>query len=249
MHMIRLGIKTSSLFDNPHCIDLVQKMRSRGAEIDLGYLVHTRLTALFEKDGPHLFSVEYTGTSVPEYTTVLGYCEKSAEELRVDAQQYADPGVWATVDWEKCLSKPMPTEFHAGQRLGFSIRVCPVRRHPKTGQERDALFSALEQAGGKYVNRYAVYETWLTDRLSSFHGAPMARVINAQTTRFRLAQFFRQAQPDTTGNRKPTFFLHPDATIEGVIEIIDPAMFCVAFKHGFGRQKAFGFGMLLLRRP
>lgn len=249
MHMIRLGIKTKTLFNTPHCIEIVQKMRERGIPPDLGYLVHARITSLFEGDSPRVFSFDERSIHESEYTTVLGYTKKPADDLSADAQRFSDPIGWDTVDWSQFASKPLRLGFQRGQVFGFKVRVCPVVFDTMSGKEIDAFDVAKRRANGRYVNRSAVYQTWVTDRLSWCNGQRSVRVMGLRLEQSRSTVFFRQAVRDESGERRPLFFRHPDATLVGTLEVMNAELFQQTFMLGVGRQKAFGFGMLLLRRP
>ena len=148
----------------------------------------------------------------------------------------------------------MPDIWRAGQRLGFDVRVRPVRRlgydldttsgRVAKGAEMDAfLLEALHRHGaepGGMVQenrtREAVYLDWLTERLDSTVRLDRAACRLARFRRVRVAR----------GNHGPE---GPDATIHGTLIVTDPVSFAALLAHGVGRHRAYGYGMLLLRPP
>ena len=56
---------------------------------------------------------------------------------------------------------------------------------------------------------------------------------------------YRVVEPPGKGRRRPRFGV---LDLEGVIEVTDPAAFLPRLGQGFGRAKAFGCGLMLIRR-
>ena len=180
-------------------------------------------------------------------------------------RMYAPPEHFTVLRPERLASKSMPKDWTAGQRLGFDVRVRPVRRLKtdlvapwgrfRVGAELDAfLVEALRHhpadckgMAASERSREAVYLDWLTDRL-----APAARVDRAAT---KLVQFQRtlvtrrrhaRGGSDRRGDRG---FEGPDATFHGTLTVAEPTAFAEILLRGVGRHRAFGYGMLLLRPP
>jgi len=149
----------------------------------------------------------------------------------------------------------MPNIWRVGQRLGFDLRVRPIRRlrsewstpsgeKISQGSEIDAfLLEVLRQhptAPDGMVEenrtREVVYLDWLAQRL-----APAAE-LNRSTS--RLARFRR-----TRVSRGNSGLEGPDATIHGTLTVTDSAAFAGLLARGVGRHRAYGYGMLLLRPP
>jgi len=153
---------------------------------------------------------------------------------------------------DRLESKAMPGAWAEGRRLGFDLRVRPVRRLKSTGGNGETAFrkgaeldafqvealrrhpdnpDGMEQDG---QTREAVYMDWLAERLE-----PAAELDRKAT---RLVRFQRLRV--SRGNAGPE---GPDATFHGALTVTDPERFKVLLAKGVGRHRAYGFGMLLLR--
>ncbi len=189
-----------------------------------------------------------------------GYGQAGAEELRESAAICADPLQCRVILADKLNSKPMPTEWQAGKRLGFETRIRPIvrlqrdasRTSPdaqrcfkegdlRPGKECDVfLWEAIThpERGGMQRNREQVYADWLSSQLSRIGGA----VLDVEKT--KLASFQRtRAIRKLHGQRSEG----PDAVMRGNLTITDPAAFAALLARGVGRHRAYGYGMLLLR--
>lgn len=218
-------------------------------KVDPNYLAHCALGELFGDHAPKPFCIE-NPDEAGQRVRVLGYAEQSADQLRAAADTFASPAVHEICDWETFAGKPMPSRFDEGTRLGFGLHACPVQRMssdgPKwsEGSEVDAFLVRCWEVGDEVdVDRAEVYQTWLTEYFERRGGASIASV---SMTRFSLQRFYRRTQGE---NRKGVTFTKPATTLEGVLEVDDPDEFEAILRGGIGRHKAFGFGMLKLRRP
>ena len=196
---------------------------------------------------------------------LYGYSGNDHEILRAAMRKFALPEHLTVLRQERLVSKLMPNKWDIGQRLGFDVRVRPVRRlhtdlvTPRgrfgAGAELDAfLLEALRRysvdrkgMAASDRSREAVYLDWLTERL-----APAARVDRAAT---KLVQYQRtlvtrpqhvRAGSDRRGDRG---LEGPDATFHGTLTVTQPTAFADILLRGVGRHRAFGYGMLLLRPP
>ena len=185
---------------------------------------------------------------------LYAYSALRGAALRAAAAAHALPDHLRVLYPGRLESKPMPDIWRAGQRLGFDVRVRPVRRlgydldttsgRVAKGAEMDAfLLEALHRHGaepGGMVQenrtREAVYLDWLTERLDSTVRLDRATCRLARFRRVRVAR----------GNHGPE---GPDATIHGTLIVSDPVSFAALLAHGVGRHRAYGYGMLLLRPP
>ena len=185
---------------------------------------------------------------------LYAYSGQDHQRLRVTLRRFALPDHLAVLQEQRLASKAMPTDWSVGQRVGFDVRVRPVRRlrtdlvTPRgrfsAGSELDAFLSeALHRhpdirdgMAASERSREAVYTDWLAERL-----APAAEVDRHDT---RLARFHRTqvARGDRTHEG-------PDATLHGTLTVTQPDAFGRLLAHGVGRHRAFGYGMLLLRPP
>ena len=226
--------------------------RGRIAEFDEGRALHHLLN---ETLGPGAIrSFRFLVPPRRKNGNLYGYSTQDAEALRANAHAYAPPEHIRVLFLDRLESKPMPSDWRIGQRLGFDIRARPVRRLLRSlgkgsceigkGKEVDAfLLEALREhpdnsKGMENENRTreAVYLDWLTHQL-----APSAELDReaSRLVRFRRARAVR-------GNASPE---GPDITIQGTLIVADPAAFTDLLARGVGRHRAYGSGMLLLRPP
>lgn len=227
---------------------------------DDGYLVHAVLTALFGGRAPKPFALPSADAAAgrgrngnrADYS-VLAYSAAPLTNLRAEAEATADPAVFRALDWDLAADKPMPT-LAAGTHLAYRVRVCPVTRLARgstartPGSEMDAYEAAClaaERAGTPMPARDAVYVDWLRSRLDS---EALAIGPPAVTTR-RSVDLLRRARPSGEPERPLRRLRRPDVTFTGEMEVRDPHRFAALLTRGIGRHRAFGFGMMLLRRP
>ena len=183
---------------------------------------------------------------------LYSYCETDGESLREGGRVHALPEHLSVLKLDRLESKAMPGAWAEGRRLGFDVRVRPVRRLKGNlvdgqtafhkGAELDAFRvealrrypdnpDGMEQDG---QTREAVYLDWLAERLE-----PAAELDRDAT---RLGRFQRVRV--SRGNAGPE---GPDATFHGVLTVTDPERFKMLLAKGVGRHRAYGYGMLLLR--
>ena len=227
----------------------------RGANVagfDEGRALHHLLDELF---GPRVFRpfrlLVATGGRV---ANLYGYSAQNHLDLREATRIHGMPEHTAVVSPNRLESKEMPVVWKEGRRMGFDLRVRPVRRLQSSlsaggktfrkGAELDAfLVEALrrhpDNCDGMMENersRQDVYVDWLDARLGE-----AARLKRSET---RLAHFRRIRV--SRGSQGPE---GPDATFHGVLTIKNPDLFGSLLSNGVGRHRAYGYGMLLLRPP
>ena len=250
LHLVRCTLDARKLYE------FARRSRAAGFRFDEGYAVHAAFAALFdhgagegERVAPKPFHITSFKKEAARRIDVLGYARVNHVVLRERAEAFADPLVWEVVDLEGMASKPMPTNFPTGTRLGFFVRACPVRRIAKKGPmtrdraEVDAFLAKVWEVNDPKVelDREEVYREWLTEELAK-EGA--AKVVTASMTNFELDRVRRRTQGE---GRKASEPQRPDVSFEGVLEVGDPEAFARRLARGVGRHRAFGFGMLLLR--
>lgn len=232
----------------------------RRGSFDEGYGFHVLLSAMFGKSVLQpfrLFASERRAAAA-----LYAYADVDAGELRRTAAEAAPPDCVAALDPDRMRSKPLPPSFEAGRRLGFDLRIRPVRRlcedlpdpqqdgrQIRKGAEVDAFrVEALRRfpdgwaapdasASHDGVTREDVYVAWLAERCGD------AVVIERE--RCRLAAFKRSRAIRGAG-RGPE---GPDATLHGTLTVSNPERFRRMLRSGVGRHRAYGYGMLLLRPP
>lgn len=218
---------------------------------DMGYLVHMELEGLWQKEGPKPFLIEEKLGSplvvVMGYMAIPSHLDRAlplGEQLTTWAQIASDPDVFNAVEWGNVAAKPVPEAFRSGQTFEFRIRVSPTI-HEREGHH-DAFILACRKAqaeGGPRVDRQEVYRGWLARELERGGGASL---LACHLESFALTPVWRRTQG---AERQGRTFRLPDATLQGMVQVGDPAAFAKLLQAGIGRQTAFGFGMLLLKRP
>lgn len=234
-------------FDVPRLFELGKHRRLPLRDVDLGYLLHCELKELFGSDAPAPFAVR--GTS-GRRATVLAYSRRSKAELVEHARAYADPAVHAACDFGDGAfeEKVMPSSWNRGSRLAFEVRACPIVRMSsdgprwRKGAEVDAFLARCWREEGRPVDRAAVYREWLEREISRGEGASLRS--------FEMAAFKRERllRRDHGQARTAHAAERPEALLGGTLEVLDGEAFSALLARGVGRHRAFGFGMLLLRR-
>lgn len=195
---------------------------------------------------------------------LYGYAPVDASELREAAEMFACPLQSRALPHASLDSKPMPSAWHAGRRLGFEIRIRPIVRptknagqrvcdrcYPKRGsrlpcphcrprKECDAFqYEAIKCPRREMMrSREEVYLDWLQKRFENKGGA----AFDPETVKmvsFRRTRAVRKLHKQHSEG--------PDALMRGELEITDGEKFGELLAHGIGRHKAYGYGMLLLR--
>lgn len=228
----------------------------RGA-FDPGYALHVLLSTMFGKRAVQPFRLFWSERR--RSAALYGYADTGQADLQEMAAAVAPPDCVTALNPSAMRSKPVPSTFAVGRRLGFDIRVRPVRRlvrdlndtqsraTMRKGHEVDAFRLAVvhrfpdgwREIGGTArqngVSRESVYRSWLAERLA---GA-------ANLEECRLASFIRSRTARGDG-RGPE---GPDATLHGVLTVQEPEAFARKLRNGVGRHRAYGYGMMLLRPP
>ncbi len=182
---------------------------------------------------------------------LYAYATCPSGELRNLAGVQAMPDQIVVLPPDRLLTKPMPENFSTGQRIGFDLRLRPVRRLKRplgdrfgAGSEVDAfVVEALREYAGNETGmaaaghtREAVYLDWLAERLAPAAG------LDRTATRLHA---FRRSRVVRNGVAQEG----PEAVIHGTLTVTDPVHFDEMLTRGVGRHCAYGFGMLLLRAP
>lgn len=244
------------------------KVRRRGREgavaFDEGRALHHVLGETFGPGALKPFRLMVAPRS--DLGRIYAYSVEPAETLRETARDLSPPEMRSAVEWERLESREMPGEWRAERRLGFDIRIRPVRRvHSRledpfrrvtlgAGSEIDAFrHEALrnfpddpprrvddeELPSGMMTSgrdRAAVYIDWLQEKLGD------AATIVQETA--RLAKFRR-----VLAHRGDAATEGPDAVLHGDLIICDPGAFGELLRHGVGRHRSYGYGMMLVRPP
>lgn len=208
---------------------------------DLGYVWHALLAAVFGPLAPKPFAVVEHPRRPP---ALLGYAACGAAALQEQALLFALPDAVAALGVTGLAGKAMPDRFHAGQRLGFSVRVRPVVRVDGAGgrtttRERDAFLHAIADVPSTtVVDRSLVYRDWVVRQLAT--GGATAETVSLDA--IRRTRVVRRGRDRLL--KAPE---GPDVAASGTLRVAEPELFAALLARGVGRHRAFGFGMLLLR--
>lgn len=213
-----------------------------GNAFDPGFAMHTLLAETFGHMAPQPF--RFIIPRNPNLPGVLyGYSTHDADSLQRAAETFADPLQSDALPPFSIQSKLMPASWTLGQRLGFEVLTRPIARRSRGASRPGTEIDVFQREASQHLpgrmtrNRETVYSDWLQDRLRS-RGA----VLNeAKLRSFQRVQTIRRlGQRATEG---------PAALIQGTLTVSDPAQFIDLIARGFGRHRAYGYGMLLLRPP
>ncbi len=228
-------------------MDLPAMLRHTGlppthGALDLGYLVHWHLVSAFGECAPRPFALR---GELGRQVRVFGYGNTDAERLLALARE---SDAKELIDLRAIETRAMPGAWRVGARFGFEVRICPIVRRSndgpghRRGSEVDAFLAACEASAGKPVDRIAVYRDWLAAQFQRSGGSCL---LSFESGAFRRSQLHRRTQGD---NRRARSLERPDFVARGTLSITDAVAFDALVRRGVGRHRAFGFGMLLLRR-
>lgn len=173
--------------------------------------------------------------------TIYAYSTLTYDDLQKNIS-ISPPDIEDVFICSEIRHKPLSTSFAIGHRLGFDIRIRPIRRvkkdesRKKSEREIDVYQHAAERNGdveGWHAKntRESVYRAWLAERLEK-----AAILESANLTRFQRSIAVRA-----------TGIYGPDAVMQGVLNVKDVSAFADVITKGLGRHKTYGYGMLLLR--
>ena len=174
---------------------------------------------------------------------LYGYAHADADALREAAATFACPLQAGIIAANRIESKPMPSEWSEGKKLGFEVRVRPIVRPTRnadfrSGRECDVFQLEAEghEKGKMSRSREQVYHEWLARQFDTRGGA-------------RLESATLQSFQRTRAIRKPRsrYSEGPDALMRGNLVIANGVAFANLLAQGVGRHRAYGYGMLLLR--
>lgn len=209
---------------------------------DSDHAMHCLLTECFGKDlAPKPFRVMTPRGG--RDGCLYGYTHAGADALREAAGMFACPLQAGIIPADRIESKAMPSEWSAGKKLGFEIRVRPIVRPTKNADSRprrecDAFQLEAERYGKGEMprSREQVYREWLAKQLDARGGA---RLESATLQSFQRTRAVRK--------RHSRYSEGPDALMRGNLVITDGDAFAKLLAGGVGRHRAYGYGMLLLR--
>ncbi len=251
-------------------IDALQFRRWMGSRrlLDDDHAMHCLLKECFGDIAPKPFRLMLPRDG--RCGAIYGYSRATEDELRDAASMLACPLQTRVLPPPGIDSKPMPSKWQDGRRLGFEVRIRPTRRFVSRGvckrdskSCRELRLARREQCGNCRPN--PEQDAFLYEALKHSDKSGMERAGRSREKVYVewLQKRFEQKGGATLDmdNVKLVSFrrtrairkLHkrhsegPDAIMRGELEITDGAEFAELLAGGIGRHKAYGYGMLLLR--
>ena len=199
--------------------------------------------------------------------SLYGYGAQGKDELKATADICALPEMKKILNPGTLESKVMPTMFKIGKRLGFDVRVRPVRRLTSSLMA-ESHEVRRDKTKGKSVKPLAAgseVDAFHLERMRS-NPEPDGTITAELPTREQVYQTWLthrfgdavELDPKTCrmaryerrtvlrGGKKR---IGPDVTIHGEFLVKDPQRLADLIAKGIGRHTAYGYGMLLLRPP
>jgi CRISPR system Cascade subunit CasE len=222
---------------------------------DEGRTLHHALTETFGEKALSLFRLLVAPGKAKG--ALYAYSMRAEKQLRQNAETCA-PEYDEALGLKDLRTKAFPARFASGTRLGFDLRVRPVRR-TKSGQnksgvrELDAFLheTLLHQDEPTFMTnngrtRERVYNDWLNER---FEGAASLEADANGIPTAKLVRFGRDVAVRRNGEGRNQGSEGPDAVIQGTLVVKDETAFATLLANGVARHKTYGYGMLLLRPP
>jgi CRISPR system Cascade subunit CasE len=150
-------------------------------------------------------------------------------------------------------SKPFEPNLAPGDRLAFALRANPVvtRADPESGRPKrhDVVMDhlhALPKAVRAAARSAATLEAGMAWLAAQGERAGFRPTLKAAGEPWVRVDGYDQVQvPQGRGKKAITFSV---LDLEGVLEVQTPGVFLAALTRGFGKAKAFGCGLMLIRR-
>jgi CRISPR system Cascade subunit CasE len=214
---------------------LVSQLTERANSGD-AYAQHQLLWQLFpdQEDRSFIFRYEQ-GRSGPCYY-LLSPSEPSTE-----------------LDGAQMITKPFQPKLQEGDQLGYTLRANPTRMLKsnstgKRGQRVDVLMHAKAQARGQSEADIAqlqqqAAQDWLMDpERQARMGVNIETV--PEVTEHQQHHVYKSGKKH--GRAAPIQFA--SVNYQGVLTVADPERFLIHLAQGVGRAKAFGCGLMMIRR-
>lgn len=146
--------------------------------------------------------------------------------------------------FEPAEATPFALDLRAGDRLAFVLRANATRTVTgPDGRKRhhDVVMAALHAVpkGARAAVRLELAQQAGRQWLEGQGARAGFRLLGAEATAYRVAE------PPGQGRRRPRFGI---LDLEGHLALTDPGAFLARLAQGFGRAKAFGCGLMLIRR-
>lgn len=163
---------------------------------------------------------------------------QAGEFLIVSARPPGESSLFARID-----TKPFEPVLAEGDRLAFDLRANATRTKKGVGRV-DVVMDVLHAGGpnGRAERRMEVAQAegaaWLTRQ---------GKRLGFAVERCDVTDYSVRALPAYRGKRagQPQFGV---LDLQGLLKVTDPVRFRAALAEGFGRARAFGCGLMLIRR-
>lgn len=163
----------------------------------------------------------------------------------ISSREPIDPhGLWIV------KSQPFAPALHVGDRLSFVLRANPAMAVPQPGQKRglrvDAIMHAKSKVSKAERSMFSVSDAerigleWLFKRGPAIGVDFVAEACSATG--------YRQVSIPRTGRERGKPIEFSEIDYEGVLTVTDPDKLCAALANGIGKAKAYGCGLMLIRR-
>ena len=223
---------------------------------DPDHAMHCLLTECFGDLAPKPFRVITPRGASTAF--LYGYGSADADAMREALNAFADPLQSRVIPTRTLHSKPMPTAWQTGRKLGFEVRIRPIVRlerdtsriaadlqqgRLRPGKECDVfLYEATRhpESGDAGRGREQVYAEWLSRQFLRRGGASL------DPNQTRMVHFERTR---ALRKRNSRYSEGPTAVMRGHLTVTEDAEFEHLLSQGVGRHRAYGYGMLLLRPP
>jgi CRISPR system Cascade subunit CasE len=226
-------------------------------EVARPYGAHQALWNLFARDSVQKRDFLFRAEESPGRTSFL--------VLSSDRPEMPADGLW------RIESRPFAPALRAGQRLGFRMRASPVVRQGQRvdgktnrrvhrhdvvmhltkslvaeGKPLPGLTERVRDAGLRWLRQQATRAGFrLVEEEVEAIGQDGLLDAGGPTRAALRVEGYRQHR---IVRRGATAIRFSTLDFEGLIEVTDPAVFLTKVQAGFGPQKAFGCGLMLLRR-
>lgn len=145
----------------------------------------------------------------------------------------------ATSDLFHIECRSFSPTLHAGQHLRFSLRANPTVC--KAGKRHDLLMDVKHQI----QDRTSGSDIWLQQQQAAQAWLSRQGEINGFSLQFANVEVYRQQQVRRGKSRQAIQFSTVDYS--GELEITDPELFLQRLKQGYGKSRAFGCGLMLIK--
>lgn len=136
-------------------------------------------------------------------------------------------------------TRPFAPALSAGQMLCFSLRANPTIC--KNGKRHDLLMEAKRQLKAQGESR----ESWAHQQQAALAWLARQGDKNGFTLRGASVDAYRQHQIRREKSRQMIQFSSVDYT--GMLVVTDPALFLQRLAQGYGKSRAFGCGMMMIK--